>query len=67
MECAAILDVLAMSDGCTREQIGKGKDLLFRIVAMLSKMTEINGRGVHEAEADYDYEHEHEHDAKSGG
>ena len=38
LECAAILDVLLLFEAVTTEDVEKGKILLSRVVAMLSKM-----------------------------
>lgn len=39
MECSAIFDVLIITDVFSEEELSKGKELLYRIVSMLSKMT----------------------------
>ena len=39
MECSAILDVLIITGVFSEEELSKGKELLYRIVSMLSKMT----------------------------
>ena len=39
MECAAILDVLIITNVFSEEELLQGKGLLYRIVSMLSKMT----------------------------
>ena len=39
-ECAAILDVLLVTDGCSGALTEQGKSLLVRVIAMLTRMTE---------------------------
>jgi four helix bundle protein len=73
MECAATLDVIGVYKARNIEEINRGKALLYRIVAMLSKITETTRETVREQTPpygfdeqiglDYDYEHEHEHDS----
>ncbi len=53
LECAAIQDVLEVSGAISPEENRKGKDLLDRIVAMLTKM---GGRGYIAKEDESDYE-----------
>ncbi len=50
-ECAAILDVLRATGGCTDEHVDEGKAMLVRIVAMLTKM--INMDQVREDDTEY--------------
>ena len=38
MECGAILDVIGLLGKGRQEQVARGKELLVRTVAMLSKM-----------------------------
>jgi four helix bundle protein len=40
MECAAVLDVLRTTDGCSQDQANEGKTILYRVVAMLTRMVE---------------------------
>ncbi len=65
-ECAAILDVLSGTQVIDSKLARTGKDLLLRLAAMLSKMTETPSQ-VREGQAlygsiDYDNEHEQEHE-----
>jgi len=53
-ECGAILDILRRCDVLDGEAARKGKDLLVRIVAMLTRMIE-RGNQVREAEVGYGY------------
>jgi four helix bundle protein len=70
MECAAVLDILAVLGARTEEEIMPGKALLYRIVSMLTRMTEPREAAVRVREASavygedegFDYEHEHEHE-----
>lgn len=39
-ECAACLDALVAKRACSEERIGEGKELLLRIVSMLSKLVQ---------------------------
>ena len=72
MECAAALDVLVATGAKTDSDVERGKELLHRIAAMLTKMTQAgrtrrpSAEGEHdgfERDYDYDYEHEREHEA----
>lgn len=66
MESAATLDVLVRTNACNIEQVGEGKSLLARIVAMLYKMTQSRSYARESAlkyepecsEVDYDDEHD---------
>lgn len=62
LECAAIQDVLVVSDGLSRETDHKLKSRLVRIVAMLTRMA-MKFEGVSESSSEYNQfsEHEHEH------
>jgi four helix bundle protein len=71
MECAAILDIVAIANASFAEKVNIGKQLLQRVVAMLSKMTANLADRLREGESTYgdtteefehDDEHEHEHD-----
>ena len=53
MESAATLDVLIAMGVCSEERILNGKELLVRIVSMLSKMTERSEGFVREDETEY--------------
>lgn len=53
MESAATLDVIVVSGGCGKEDIVQGKELLLRIVAMLSRMTERTGELAREDDGEY--------------
>ena len=64
LECAAILDTLVVCEVLRLEDANRGKALLVRAVAMLTKLTEVGDR-VGEAAANYaglehEYEYEHE-------
>jgi four helix bundle protein len=52
-ECCAILDVLLACNVIDCEKVEEGKNLLHRIVAMLSKMTETTRKGFYESSTDY--------------
>lgn len=54
-ECAACLDALAAKTACDESRIQSGKDMLLRIVSMLTKMVAKfdNSVGLHEEAADY--------------
>jgi len=76
MESAATLDVLVTVAAVDASQTVTGKELLFRIVSMLSKMTDQRESAVREdgvayvdtTSDDYEDEHEHEKDgAREGG
>ncbi|MCX5758108.1 MAG: four helix bundle protein [Candidatus Hydrogenedentes bacterium] len=62
MESAATLDVLVVLNALSQERVEAGKKLLFRIVSMLSKMTDVQPSMARESQSDYEYEHEHEHE-----
>ncbi len=66
MESAAALDVFLACGACSAKTIEPCKELLFRIVSMLSRMTETRRDLAKETGADYahDYEHEHETEEK---
>ena len=53
-ECGAILDILYRCGVLDREAVRKGKDLLVRIVAMLTRMIE-HGNQVREDDIVYGY------------
>jgi four helix bundle protein len=55
-ECAACLDVLVARSAMPAPDIVPGKELLARVVGMLSRMVE------DDREAPGEHEHEHEHD-----
>ncbi|MHB8956522.1 MAG: four helix bundle protein [Pirellulaceae bacterium] len=42
-ECAATVDILVVCQGITSEDAASGKELLHRIVSMLSRMTDSSG------------------------
>ncbi len=44
-ECAAVLDILARCGVVDSESVQRGKDLLVRVVAMLTRMIAQNGQG----------------------
>jgi four helix bundle protein len=54
-ECAACLDAAVAKGALVKERIQPGKELLIRIVSMLTKLLERygNGENIHESEADY--------------
>lgn len=55
LECAAVLDELRIMKGIAGTEVEEGKELLFRIVSMLSKMTvPARENGVHEDSPDYE-------------
>ena len=70
MVSAACLDVLYVTQGMSRERVEKGKQLLLRIVAMLSRMTESADMYAREGPGLYvagdaigrEYDDEQEHD-----
>ena len=72
LESAASLDVLVTCGALSSEDADRGKIILRRIVAMLTRMTE-RAPAVRETAApygtdcDYDYEHEHEHERRGAG
>ena len=39
-ECASCLDALVAKDVCSEDRVDEGKDLLYRIVSMLTKLVE---------------------------
>ncbi len=53
MESAATLDVIVAIEATNPEDVAAGKELLGRIVSMLTKMTEKCGEYVREDEVDY--------------
>lgn len=55
MACAACLDALVVKNACSQERIGEGKELLHRIVSMLTKLVQrFSGDGeVRETEGEY--------------
>ena len=63
-ECAACLDALVAKGICKDARIAPGKDLLFRIVSMLSKLVQkfSDADSVREHEAPYTGEHEETED-----
>ena len=77
MASAAKLDVLVVCGACSEAQIRAGKDLLLRIVAMLSKMTELQTGTVREQGTAYEslalgdinigFENEYEYDDSRHG
>jgi four helix bundle protein len=58
-ECGAILDILNRCGTLDGEAVGKGKELLVRIVAMLTRMIE-RGNQVREGDVMYGYGNENE-------
>jgi four helix bundle protein len=64
-ECGAILDILGRCGTLDGEAVRKGKELLVRIVAMLTRMIE-RGTQVREGEAVYGYVNENGNVGKSG-
>jgi four helix bundle protein len=54
-ECAACLDALAAKAACDESRIQSGKDMLLRIVSMLTKLVSKfdSSVGLHEEAADY--------------
>jgi four helix bundle protein len=70
LECAAILDTLVVCEVLGREDANRGKAMLVRAVAMLTKLTAAGDRirettaryaGL-EYEYEYEYDDEHDHD-----
>jgi four helix bundle protein len=64
-ECGAILDILDRCGVLDREAERKGKDLLVRIVAMLTRMIE-RGNQVREEDIVYGYVNENGNERDSG-
>ena len=64
-ECGAILDILDRCGVLDQEAVRKGKDLLVRIVAMLTRMIE-RGNQVREGEVVYGYVNENGNEEQSG-
>jgi hypothetical protein len=67
-ECAACLDALVAQGVCTEDRVDKGKDLLYRIVSILTKLvnrfapaTEVR-EGVVRYNVEDEYEDEDEDD-----
>ena len=56
-ECAAILDILVFQNVLSDEDAIRAKELLIRIVSMLTRLTETGDR-VKEEEIDYDHDGE---------
>jgi len=68
-ECAACLDALVAKSLCAAERIREGKNMLLRIVAMLSRLVTRYSRpkGVRESDVDYELgEDEDEHEDENG-
>ena len=67
-ECAACLDALVAKNSCGADRIVEGKEMLYRIVSMLSKLVQrySSENSVRESTAGYsienDYEDEHENE-----
>ncbi|MCL5271033.1 MAG: four helix bundle protein [bacterium] len=53
MECAACLDLLVCFGACGHPKVTPGKQLLYRIVSMLSRMTEVADETVGDEMARY--------------
>ncbi|MEX2015513.1 MAG: four helix bundle protein [Candidatus Hydrogenedentales bacterium] len=69
MECAAALDILVCCEGCTTSDVQEPKNLLSRIIAMLTKMTAPLTDAKEEplryrSAAEYEFEYEDEYEAK---
>jgi four helix bundle protein len=64
-ECGAILDILKRCSVLDGEAARKGKDLLVRIVAMLTRMIE-RGNQVREGDVVYGYVNENGNDEERG-
>ena len=64
-ECGAILDILDRCGVLDREAVRKGKDLLVRIVAMLTRMIE-RGNQVREDDIVYGYVNENGNEGHAG-
>jgi len=75
LECSAVFDELQVMGVFNAAEIKEGKELLHRIVSMLTKMTEpvvgvredmveygVESEEEEKIKTDYDYEHEHEHE-----
>jgi len=56
------LDFLIICGVLTKTEVLPGKEMLLRVVAMLSKMTANASHVKEEVSNDYEHEHEHEHD-----
>lgn len=54
LESAATLDVLIRIGACESAQTVRGKEILLRVVSMLSRMTEVRGDVVREEDAVYE-------------
>jgi len=70
LECAAIQDVLLIAQVITGDEYSIGEKLLFRIVSMLTKMTQ-KSWSVREESAEYgivqfDNDYDNDHDKKFG-
>jgi four helix bundle protein len=61
-ECAACLDALVAKGAVLENRINEGKDLLLRVVQMLSKLIDVFGKGfrVHEERGNYEDEDENQ-------
>ncbi len=57
LECSACLDILLTMKILNSDQIKTGKELLFRIVSMLSRMISILANSVQEETPIYEIEH----------
>ncbi len=66
MESAACMDVLCAGEAFSENDVKEGKELLYRIASMLSRLTEYRPDQVREEAGDYrnDYDNEHEHDGE---
>ncbi len=53
LESAASLDVLVKVGACQPGQTFRGKEILLRVVSMLTRMTELRGESVREEETAY--------------
>jgi four helix bundle protein len=60
LECAAIQDVLEVTNGLAPEQSEKGKALLVRVVSMLTKLSGRDFENGVKDDHDHDYAHAHE-------
>jgi four helix bundle protein len=63
-ECAACLDALVAKDVCSEDRVDEGKDLLYRIVSMLTKLVDrfAPATEVREAVVPYDVEDDDEYE-----
>ncbi len=67
LECAAILDILVKCQVMGVDNANTGKDLLYRIVSMLTRMIgNVKKNELREEVAEYENEYAYEYDKKTG-